>query len=504
MKTKLFAALAVGAMACSADGALAQRNSKPEYSANVPSKIETPDEVRTQAGLLRFKDGVPDKQTVEIVYNQLDLARGIESFMQGVPATSIYSACRGFSDVGIVENKAIGVTESLMDARSLFLTPNTTTVYGFSCLNLTEGPMVLEVPPGVLGTVQDAYFRWVIDVGLTGPDGGKGGKYLFVPPGYTGTIPEGYFVAKPTTNRLAFFFRAFVQNGDVAGAVAGLKAKAKLYPLSAAGNPPATTFINTSGKQFNTISANTIEFYDELNAVVQNEPADFVSPETVGLFAAIGIKKGQPFKPDARMRRILTEAVALANGASRALLWAPRDKRTRMYPDRKWQTAFVGNNYQFLDGAERLLDARAMFLYYATGVTPAMASAKPGTGSAYAVVFLDAKGDELDGGKTYTVTLPGPVPAKQFWSFVVYSNQTRSLLETDQKKAGIDSNEKDLKANSDGSYTVYFGPKAPRGQEKNWVQTMPGKGYNVLLRLYAPLEPWFDKSWKPGDVELVR
>lgn len=504
MKNMVLTALAVGVTAFNSGGALAQRNSKPEYSANIPSVIETPDRVRTQAGLLRFKDGVPDKRTVEIVYDQLDLARGIESFMQGIPATSIYAACRGLSDAGIPENKALGITESMMDAKSLFLTPNTTTVYGFSCLNLTAGPMVLEAPPGVLGPVDDAYFRFVVDIGLTGPDGGKGGKYLFVPPGYTGTIPEGHFVAKPMTNRLLFFFRAFVENGNVAAAVAGVKSKTKIYPLSAAANPPATSFVNTSGKQFNTISANTIEFYDELNAVVQNEPANFVSPETVGLFAAIGIKKGQPFKPDARMRRILTEAVALANGASRALLWAPRDKRTRIYPDRKWQTGFIGNNYQFLDGAERLLDAQAMFFYFATGITPAMAAARPGTGSAYAAAFLDSKGNELDGGKTYTVTLPGPVPAKQFWSFQVYSNQTRSLLETNQELAGIDSNEKGLKANSDGSYTLYFGPKAPVGQEKNWVQTMPGKGFNVILRLYGPLEPWFDKSWKPGDFELVR
>lgn len=504
MKFVMWLALAVGAMVCNAGPALAQRDSKPTYSANVPSSIETPDSVRTRAGLLRFKDGVPDKQTVQIVYDQLDLSRGIEAFMQGIPATSVYAICRGLSGAGVPENKVIGLTESLMDAKSLFLTPNTTTVYGFACLDLTAGPMVLEAPPGVLGPVDDAYFRFVVDIGLTGPDGGKGGKYLFVPPGYTGTVPDGYFVARPTTNRLLFFFRAFVENGDVAGAVAGVKARAKLYPLSAAANPPVTTFVNVSGKRFNTISGNTFEFYNELNAVVQNEPADFVGPETVGLFAAIGIKKGQPFKPNARMRRILTDAVALANGAARALLWAPRDPRTRMYPDRKWQTGFLLNSYLFIDGAERLLDSRSMFFYYATGITPAMAAANPGSGSSYGAVFLDAEGNELDGGKTYKVTLPGPVPAKQFWSFQVYSNQTRSLLETDQKSAGLDSNHKGLKANSDGSYTIYFGPKAPRGQANNWVQTMPDKGYNVLLRLYGPLEPWFNKTWKPGDFELVR
>lgn len=484
-------------------GLKAEEARSPKYSANIPSSITTPDAVDTSIGTLRFKNGAPDAATVGLVYDQLDLSRGIEAFMQGVPATSVYAACRGLNDAGVTENEGVGITADLMDARSLFLTPNTTTVYVFACLNL-DAPMVFEVPPGVLGPVDDAYFRWVTDLGFTGPDRGKGGKYLFVPPGYSGGLPaEGYFVSKPSTKRLIVFFRAFVEKGDIAAAVKGVKDRARLYPLSRADKPPETDFVNTSGKQFNTISSNTFEFYHELNAVVQNEPADFVSPETVGLFAAIGIKKGQEFKPDARLKKILTDAVAIGNGAARALLWQPRDPRARFYPDRKWQTGFIGNSYQFLDGAERLLDARGMFFYYATGITPAMAEARPGTGSAYAGAFLDSANRVLDGGHTYKIALPGPVPAKQFWSLTAYSNQSRSLLETDQKTAGIDSHAPDLKANADGSYTIWFGPRAPAGKEGNWVQTMPDVGFNVLLRLYGPLEPWFDKTWKPGDFELV-
>jgi hypothetical protein len=477
---------------------------RPRYSADVPQTLLTPDSMQTSIGTLRFEDGAPTPETAALVYDQLDLSRGIETFMQGIPATSVFAACRGVESAGVKENAAFGLTEDLMDAQSLFLTPNTTTVYGFACMNVSAGPMVVEVPPGVLGPVDDAYFRWVVDVGLTGPDKGKGGKYLFVPPGYKGDLPsEGYFVVKSPTNRLLMFFRAFVEKGDIAGAVAGVKAKAKLYPLSAAASPPETVFVNTSGKKFNTISANNFEFFNELDAVVQSEIADFVSPETVGLFASIGIRKGQSFNPDGRMKKILTDAVAIANGAARSFLWRPRDPRTRFYNDRKWQTGFVGNSYLFEDGAERLLDARSMFFYYATGITPAMAFAKPGSGSAYAGVFLDKDGNPLTGSKTYKVTLPGPVPAKQFWALTAYDNQTRSLLETNQRTAGLDSNSKELKANADGSYTVWFSAKAPAGQEGNWVQTWPSKGYSVLLRLYAPLEPWFDQSWKPGDFEAV-
>jgi hypothetical protein len=477
----------------------------PKYSPDVPAKITTPDTVETRIGTLRFKDGAPDPATVQLAYDQLDFGRGIEAFLRGMSATSVYAACKGIEDAGVRTNQAIGMTESLMDARSLFLTPNTTTVYTFLCIDLKDGPIVLRVPPKVLGPVDDADFRWVTDIGLTGPDKGAGGDYLFVPPGYQGSLPaSGNHLVKSRTNRLLVFFRAFVEKGDIAGAVAGIKAKAAVFPLSRASQPPATTFVNVSGMKFNTISANDFSFYEELNAVVQSETADWVDPETVGLYASIGIRRGQPFSPDARMKKTLTEAVTVANAIGRANLFATRDPRAYFYPDRKWLTAFVGGSYQFLDGAERLLDARMMFFYYATGITPAMSQAKPGTGSAYAAVFRDSTGAYLDGGSTYSVTLPGPIPAKDFWSFTVYDNQTRSLLPTDQKLAGLGSDVPGIKMNPDGGATIWFGPPPPKGHEGNWVQTMPGKGYNVLLRLYGPLEPWFDKTWRPGDFELQK
>jgi hypothetical protein len=202
------------------------------------------------------------------------------------------------------------------------------------------------------------------------------------------------------------------------------------------------------------------------------------------------------------MKKILTDSVAVANAIARANLLASRDARTRVFRERQWLTPFPGGSYQFLQGAERLLDARTMFFYYATGITPAMSEAQPGSGSAYAATFRDAAGNYLDGGRTYKITLPGPIPAKNFWAFTVYDNQTRSLLPTDQKSAGLDSSVPALKKNSDGGATVWFGPKAPPGQEANWVQTVPGRGFNVLLRLYGPLEPWFNQTWQPGDFEL--
>ncbi|MDH5314988.1 MAG: DUF1254 domain-containing protein [Gemmatimonadota bacterium] len=476
----------------------------PTYAANVPAYVTTPDKVQTELlGDLDFFDGMPSKATVEKAYDFLDTSRGAEAFLNGIPAASIYALLEGLKEAGVNPGD-LAIFEELMDARSLYLTPNSTTIYNMFELNVKDGPVVVEVPPGVLGPVDDAYFRFLTDFGFTGPDQGKGGKYLFVHRDYEGAIPGGYFVIRTPSYRNLSFFRAIPTNGDLKAAVANVKAGFHSYPLAQAANPPEQRFVNLSGKQMNTVHANDFHFYEEINAVVQYEPADSFDPEFVGLLASIGIKKGQPFEPDARMKKILTEAVAIGNATARAITFAPRNSRYYFYPDRKWTSMFAGKgNYAFYDNGERMLDDRIFMHYYATGITPAMTAPKVGLGSVYEIAAQDKNGDYLDGGKTYSVTLPGPVPAKDFWSFMVYSGQTRSMLETDQKTAGLDSFNPSVKPNADGSYTMWFGPTAPAGREGNWIQTMPGKSYNVLLRLYGPLEPWFDKSWKPGDFEPV-
>jgi hypothetical protein len=263
-------------------------------------------------------------------------------------------------------------------------------------------------------------------------------------------------------------------------------------------------FIDVSGKAFNTIGANTYQFYEDLNAVVQYEPNEAYSPEILGTLAAIGIEKGKPFAPDARMKKILTEAVAVGNATARAIVFKSRQKDVYDYPNSAWFTAFIGGDYQFLSQpGVRDLDARVHFLYYATGVTPAMAMKIVGLGSQYAVAAADSEGKPLDGSKTYKIHMPPNIPAKDFWSFVVYDNQTRSMLQTDQQFPSIGSQQKGVVVNPDTSVDVWFGPSAPKGHEANWVQTVSGKGWNVLLRLYGPGQSWFDKTWKPGEFEVA-
>jgi hypothetical protein len=195
------------------------------------------------------------------------------------------------------------------------------------------------------------------------------------------------------------------------------------------------------------------------------------------------------------MKKTLTEAVAVGNATARVLAFRPRNPAAYYYTNSAWFTPMPGGSYEFFSQpGVHDLDARVMMHYYATGVTPSMVFKMVGIGSQYAAATTDSEGNGLDGSKTYNIHLPPNIPAKQFWSFVVYDNQTRSMLQTDQQFPSVGSQKKDLVVNPDTSVDVWFGPTAPAGHESNWVQTVPGKGWNVLLRLYGPGQPWFDKT----------
>ncbi|MEY2615468.1 MAG: hypothetical protein QOH78_1241 [Verrucomicrobiota bacterium] len=459
-----------------------------------------PDTVETRVGTLKFTDGFPDDATVAKVYDNLDFQRGQQAYLTALPAVSVEAFRKSYADFGPV-NQTVLISEQLLDAKSLFLTANTTTPYTVLYLDTKAGPLVLEIPPEVLGPIDDAWFRWVSDVGITGPDKGKGGKYLLLPPDYTGAVPDGYFVIRSRTFGNLMFFRTFLKDGDTKPGVDSVKTSLKVYNLSQAERPPEMKFFNISGKAFNTIGPSDYSLFEYVNNVIQSEPVDAVDPDTLGLFAAIGIAKGKPFAPDDRLKKILIEAAALGDATARTLTYRSRIKEAYFYPNSAWVTPFIGGSYKFEENGAVDLAAKAMFFFYATGVTPAMTMKMVGEGSQYAGAFIDAKGNPLDGSKTYSLHMPPNIPAKAFWSFTLYDNQTRSMLQTDQQSPAVGSLTKGLLTNADGSVDVYFGPKAPAGKEANWVQTIPGKGWNTLLRLYSPLEPWFDKTWRPGEIE---
>jgi hypothetical protein len=467
----------------------------------IPASITTPDTVETRLGTLRFFDGLPDEATVQTVYDNLDFQRAVQAFLVAMPAAPHHALRAGFRKFG-PDNETLLIAETLLDSHTLLHGANTETIYNLGWLDTTDGPLVIEVPPRVLGFINDIWGRYVGDIGNAGPDKGQGGKYLLLPPGYTGAVPEGYFVLHSRTYGNLLLFRGFIVDGDLRPAVENTKRHFHAYPLAKTADPPATTFVNISGVAFNVIHATDASFFQAIAEVVHAEPLDAVDPETRGLLASIGIRKDRPFAPDARMQQILAEAAAVGNATARALAFSTRNQEAYYYPNSAWQIGWIGD-YEFSPGGVLDLDARTYLFYVGWGISPSMTIKMVGVGSQYAWACRDAAGRYLDGAKTYRLHLPPNIPAKDFWSMIVYDPQTRSLLQTDQQFPSLSSQKADLATNRDGSVDLYFGPEAPLGHEANWVQTTPGKGWWAILRLYGPLEAWFDKSWRPGEIELI-
>ena len=483
-----------------------------QVSSDILNSITTPDRVETSIGTLQFIDGAPLPETSSKVYDHLDTMRGVDAFLKGIPGASLHALIEGTYSVGAVEAHQVLIMDRMLDSQPLFLTGNTSTMYVMPTLDLErDGPTVMEVPPGMLGLIDNAWFRYLGDIGPLGPDRGKGGKFLILPPGYEtehkGDIPEGYYVVPSDSYRVWVVMRASVANG-IETAAQNIKENLRIYPLARKDNPPEMEFISSDGKAFNTIHANNFKFYEEVNAVIQKEPLELLGPELRGLYASIGIEKGKPFNPDTRMKKLLNDAVAIGNATARTTVWYPRTEGTmkgiEVFPGTgsTWNMGWVDKNVFFTgqDGGTMNSDARTYFHYFATGITPAMAVSIPGKGSDYAIAFLDAQKQPFDGAKTYKVHIPANAPVNDFWALTVYDSQTRSQLQTDQRFPSVDSLQ-DLKQNGDGSYDIYFGPEAPEGYEKNWLQTIPGKSWFTALRMYGPLEEWLNRSWRPSEVE---
>jgi hypothetical protein len=503
--------------------------------------IRTPDTVQSRLGTLEFHDGAPSEATAAVLYDHLDFVHGVEAFLGAIPGASLFAARRAFQSVGAEDNTFLLFPE-LMDSASLFLTGNCDTVYFWGFIDLSDGPMVIDVPSveapsGILGTIDDMWFRWVADIGLPGPDRGEGGKYLIVGPGYDGPLPDsGFHVSHATTTRVTLIGRAFMVDDDPTVAVDAVRSGFRVFPyvpgahgtavasflaghtpLGAAKPVPETRFIEASGLEMNTLFPSDYGFWDVIDGLVQQEPPEAGDPELLGLLASVGIIHGKPFAPDERMRQILQDAVVVGNATARTVTFAARpEEGFAYYPDSQWSSALFVGGYQFLDpppeitaegvrlspsDGARKLNSRTNFYYMATGTTPAMCMRLTGIGSQYIFAMRDGDGDYLDGGRDYRLTLPADIPESRFWSLILYDRQTRSMLQTDQHLPRLGSQSGTVETNPDGSTDIYFGPEAPAGKEQNWLQTVPGKGWWPILRLYSPLQPFFDKTWRPSEIE---
>lgn len=459
-------------------------------------------EIDSLIGTLTFEKGFPTGDTADTLFRFRTLYRASEVIQQNVFAASLAAMRHGFEAFGAGEPHQVIVWKNLMDAQSEFLTANNNTVYAMTFLDLKGwGPTVIDAPPQLLGLVDDMWMRYLVDIGFAGPDEGEGGRFLFLPPGYEGEVPdEGYFVVRSRTYGAWVLLRAFQAADGSTDDANALYQQLKIHPLAEADDPRPIELIDGTGERILTVHAEDYRLIEEIGDLVAEEHPDALDGAQKFLLASIGIEFGKPFDPAPETKAILEEGAIIGAALLRSNMWSFQNDQRYVYG--KWWNPFVGGVYTFDPNGYLDFDAQAFFAAYATGVTPAMASTAVGVGSQYLCTHTDGEGVPLDGARTYKLTVPADVPAKDFWSIVVYDSASRSMMLTEQDHPALSSYDP-LEINADGSVDLYFGPEAPDGKEANWIETDPAKGWTAIFRAYGPLEPFFDRSWKLPDIEAA-
>ncbi|MBV1689221.1 DUF1254 domain-containing protein [Novosphingobium sp. G106] len=451
-----------------------------------------------------FHGGFPSAETIQHAYDDADLSRAIEAYKFFFPTVSFAGTFAGNAAAGLEPNRGFLLLKG--SPAQTVLTPNSDTPYTGAVIDLSDGPVVFEIPAGpLMSVVNDAHQRYVMDMGVPGPDAGKGGKHVILPPGYEGALPEGCFAGTSSTNRVLAMVRAIPPEGDVDAAIALLKT-VKFYRLGSTENLAALNWIDIADTYVQLTAfdwENTLEYWQVLHGIIDGEPVHEHFRMEYGRLATLGIEKGKPFAPDARMIGILERAARTANAQMRVQSFADRREDRRAWPDRQWEWAGKRPEPHIWDlPGYRDLEAREKWFFQAAVETPAMFRRDVHAGSLYWLGLRDKDGAYVDGSKTYRLRVPLPVPAHLFWSITLYDPETRSEIVTTQGKAALRSLF-ELKGIGGDSVDIYFAPNTPAGHEERWLQTLPGKGWFVYFRIYGPEGPAFQGSWKPGDLELV-
>lgn len=454
----------------------------------------------------QFDGGYPSDSAADAARDEADFQRAVTAYRFWYPTVSCEGIFNGARATGMKANESMLIMAA--GPRQVAFTPNSDTPYGAGAIDLTKGPFVIEVPPGpFIGLVDDRHQGWVLDLGIPGPAGAKGGKHLILPPGYDGQVPDGYHVGRSASNVVLLALRSMPQNGDTKGALEALR-QVKIYPLASAANPKLMSFVDVSDRPSDSTCLaweDNLQYWQKLAEILQSEPLVERFFPMYGQLAALGIEKGKPFQPDARMKAILERSAKAGRDQMLVAAFASDRPDRIAWPDRKWEwAALVPGSVQFETKNGGIdLEARDRWFAQAIVTSPAMFRRDPQTGSLYWLGVRDASGAFLDGGKTYKLTVPLPVPNKLFWSVTIYDARTRSQVSTDQDKAALRSLF-ELKDVSGSSVDLYFGPRAPAGKEGRWIKTTTGDGWFAYFRIYGPEQPAFDGSWKPGDFEEVK
>ena len=452
---------------------------------------------------VEFRNGFPTPGSAAAAQQDQDMRRALEAYHFFYPTVSMEGIVQGTREAGVADNQAAFMV--LAQPRHRGFTLNSDTPYAGGILDLREsGPMVVEVPRGPLvGLVDDHHQRWVADLGLAGPDAGKGGRHLILPPGWDGPVPEGFLTARCDTWTALLALRALPLHRDLDAAIR-LLTSVQVYPLAKQDGPPRYRYLDRTGQAADTTPLaweDNLEFWRVLHAVVHAEPAIEELRPMLGALAELGIEAGHPFAPDERWQRLLTEAARRGRDEMLVAAFASRRPDRVVWPDRTWE--WVGlrpENGSFERAGSLDVEARDRWFAQAIVASPAMFRRAVGQGSLYWLAHRDAAGSYLDGGASYRLTVPLPVPAALFWSVTCYDAQTRSEVVTDQGQAALRSLFEDLSADGASQVDLYFGPRQPAGAGDRWIQTVPGRGWFCYFRIYGPGQAAFDGSWRPGDL----
>lgn len=455
---------------------------------------------------LKLEGGYPTKETIEKAYDELDYQRAVQTYIWATPAVEMEVLTEGLSNgLGLSSPNSVGIFEHFLDANTILATGNGQSIYSFNNIDLSRtGPVILEIPPAILGFIMTLWQQPLSDLGPLGPDKAKGGKYLLVPPDYKDPVPTGYFVVRSDTYLINWIVRGFVKEGKTEPAIRSIHSM-RIYRLADKANPPEMNFSDLSGKKAVLIplgdNLNGLGYFEKLNRAIQREPIRIQDKQFLGMLATLGIEKGKPFNPDERTKRILTRAAETGAILTATISFDNRYPKKLRWPGySNWEELLLTEHPNFVNPNYEELDSRAALYYQAAGASNSIFLDVIGAGSKYAGAFRDKDGNWLQGAGNYKLTIPANPPVKDFWSVTVYDAETRSMIANDQKLSGRDSYQ-NLKKNPDNSIDLYFAPTAPPGNESNWVQTIPGKGFFLYFRWYGPLQPYFDKSWKLPDVE---
>lgn len=440
------------------------------------------------------------------VHDRMHYHRAIDAAVWAMPLMNFKFYRDALAEAGVGPND-IGYFSKLQDWRFQTATPNNTTPYILTYWNLNNGPIVVELPPstqdvGIFGTLMDAWQRAIDDIGALGRDKGRGATYMLVPPGYNGPLLPKALVYEQRTNNGWMALRPIIKGAtpeNLARAAEFVK-KIKIYPLSKADKPPKMKFVDLYGKLLEMTPVLDGNIYKEIHEIIEEEPVEDQNLAMMGTLARIGIRKGEPYKPDAKTQAMFDQAGPEA--LQYMIEQYHRFLNPWQYKGKKWSALVPSGDietdwtYEFPSYYD--YHARGA-LYYAiiTGIKTY------GSATFYLDLAETPDGQWLDGSKNYKLVMPPNVPVRNFWAITTYDLETASYIRN-MKKSSIDNTQKQLQKNADGSVDIYFGPKAPKGKESNWLPTDPKRRFFLLARFYGPEPALFDGSFELNDIELVK